>query len=128
MTDGPPLRPAATVAAHCIPEKGLMGMVCERCGAAPAGAVKSRRHLGLIVYGRTTTTSSLLCREHARSLVLSDLGKTMVLGWWGILSFFINIGVVIGQLLALCKTGEIEAGPVPATPAAVTGAGDSSAP
>ena len=80
---------------------------CERCGASPAALVKSRRHLGLIIYGRTTTTNGVLCGTHARALVTSDLAKTLVLGWWGVFSFFINIFVVIGQLMTLSEVGRI---------------------
>ena len=77
-----------------------MDSTCERCGDGSGELVQSSWHLGLIVYGRTTATEAVLCRPHARSLVLGDLGKTLVLGWWGILSFFTNVIVVVEQVYA----------------------------
>jgi hypothetical protein len=52
-----------------------MKAASEKCGAGPAELVTSRWHLGLI-YGRTTSRQTLLCRTHARSLVAGDLAKT----------------------------------------------------
>ncbi len=92
-----------------------MRTTCELCGHAPAQMTTSRRHLGLIIYGRTTTTERMLCKPHARSLVSSDLGKTLVLGWWGVWSFFINIFVVLGQVSALGSVGKMAE---PAAPSA----------
>jgi hypothetical protein len=70
----------------------------------------SRRHLGLIIYGKTTTTERMLCKPHARAQVSSDLGRTLVFGWWGAFSFLINIFIVLGQVSALSSVGKM-AGP-----------------
>lgn len=81
---------------------------CEQCGAAPAQLVKSRWHIGLIVYGRTMNQQAVLCRTHGRALVVSDLVKTVLLGWWGVYSFFINLLVIPAQIAELAKVGELE--------------------
>jgi hypothetical protein len=86
-----------------------MQSTCEQCGAAPAVLVTSRRHLGLVVYGRTTRTQRVLCRAHARALTSGDLVSTLFLGWWGVFSFFINLGVVAGQFSAMSKASAIPA-------------------
>jgi hypothetical protein len=80
---------------------------CEQCGAAPAQLVKSRRHIGLVVYGRTINQQAVLCRTHGRSLILSDLTKTALLGWWGVYSFLINLLVIPAQLSELSKVGKL---------------------
>jgi hypothetical protein len=69
----------------------------------------------MIFYGRTTTTQAVLCAPHARSQVLGDLAKTAVLGWWGVLSFFINIGVVFGQIGGLSSAAKIGGPSTPPT-------------
>ena len=40
--------------------------------------------------------NALLCRDHAIPVVKEYLGKTLVQGWWGVISFFVNF-VVVGQ-------------------------------
>lgn len=89
-------------------------MKCERCGQQPAVDVTSKWHLGLIVYGRTTRKEGFLCRSHARSMILGDLAKTLLLGWWGMLSFFINFTVIAGQVVELASVAKMDdATPVP---------------
>jgi hypothetical protein len=85
---------------------------CEQCGARPAQLVKSRWHIGLVVYGRTISRQAVLCRTHGRALVVSDLLKTALLGWWGAYSVVINLLLIPAQLAELSKVGELE---LPAT-------------
>ena len=80
---------------------------CEQCGASPAQLVTSRWHLGMIVYGRTMSRQAVLCSAHGRSLVAGDLVKTLLLGWWGVMSFFINLILVPTQIAELAKAGRI---------------------
>jgi hypothetical protein len=81
---------------------------CEQCGATPAQLVKSRWHIGLVVYGRTMNKQAVLCRTHGRALVVSDLVKTVLLGWWGVYSFVINLLVIPAQIAELSKVGKRE--------------------
>lgn len=81
---------------------------CEQCGAGPAQLVKSRWHIGLVVYGRTMKKQVVLCRTHGRALVVSDLIKTALLGWWGVHSFFINLILIPAQIAELSKIGKLE--------------------
>jgi hypothetical protein len=76
----------------------VMRDTCEICGRKPALMIKSQRHLGLILYGKTWRTVRLLCREHGEAQVNGDLAFTMLLGWWGIISVFVNAKIVIDQL------------------------------
>jgi hypothetical protein len=88
--------------------------------------IKSSKHLGMIFYGRTWQATGLLCREHARRQLTGDLAFTAVLGWWGVISFFTNIGIVAGQVKALSSLSQlappevtaIAEQPVTSTPAA----------
>jgi hypothetical protein len=74
---------------------------CERCGSQPVQLITTRKHLGLIVFGKTWQRQQLLCRNHARMVLAGDLVFSAVLGWWGVLSLFINAGVVIAQIQSL---------------------------
>lgn len=76
-------------------------MSCEICGATPAARLTTRWQIGLIIISRTTSREVVLCRTHAVQETSRDLGKTLVLGWWGILAFFINLWVVWKQIGAL---------------------------
>ena len=84
-----------------------MSSTCEACGSQPVALITSRRHLGLIIYGRKTTSKAYLCKPHARGKLSSDLAKTAVVGWWGAFSFFINIFVVLGQFAGLSAAAKI---------------------
>jgi len=48
-----------------------------------------------------------LCREHGRQIVKQWLTKTLVQGWWGIISFFMNIVAVATDIAALRKVGKL---------------------
>jgi hypothetical protein len=71
---------------------------CEKCGAEPARVITTRKHLGMIFFGKTWRRQLLLCRRHAQSTLAGDLVFGLILGWWGVLSFFINFGCVAEQI------------------------------
>lgn len=47
------------------------------------------------------------CREHGQEAAKSWLGQTVVLGWWGIISFFANIVAVGFDLVALSQASSL---------------------
>ena len=67
-----------------------MEPVCKACGRAPAVEVTVRRHQGMILLQRFFRLRAPLCRDCGRRIVKSWTGKTLVAGWWGIISFFVN--------------------------------------
>lgn len=77
--------------------------------------IKSRRQLGLIIWGQAWETKGLLCRDHARQQLGKDLAFTAILGWWGVLSFISNIEIVTRQIRALSGLSKLAP---PETPAA----------
>ncbi len=86
-----------------------MRTTCEQCGRAPVKLVTSRKHLGMIFFGRTWSRQALLCRDHARQQLAADLAFTALLGWWGVISMFINAGIVVTQVLGLSEAGRLGA-------------------
>ena len=76
-------------------------LTCQLCGRAPAAQVALRRHVGMIVVQRFVRAKPTLCREHGIKISKEFLNKTLVQGWWGIISFFMNIYAVVVDLEAL---------------------------
>ena len=81
---------------------------CRLCGRVPALEVTLRRQVGMILLGRMFTFKGYLCREHGQATGREWLNKTLVQGWWGIVSFFINIYAVTVDLAALSKLKKLD--------------------
>lgn len=54
------------------------------------------------------------CRDHGMALTRSWLGKTVVQGWWGVISFFVSWFVVASDIAALVKASRDEPKPAAA--------------
>ena len=93
--------------------------VCELCGRGPAARLTLRRQVGMVLMMRTYKFNGWLCRDHATENAREFLQKTLVQGWWGIVSFFVNIFVIATDLVALNKAKKL---PPPEPPAAVPAA------
>jgi hypothetical protein len=93
---------------------------CAVCQRVPTLRTPIRRHVGLILVQRFFKLDVPLCREHGLATTKDQLGKTLVQGWWGIISFFVNIFVVVTDVAALlafrrlpAPSGVATAPPVP---------------
>lgn len=64
---------------------------CEVCGRKPSGVFKFRREVGMIVLRRYVSVEARLCRTCGTEIYNDYQGKTMVQGWWGFLSVFVNL-------------------------------------
>jgi hypothetical protein len=84
-------------------------MVCKVCGRGPAQEFKLRRHVGMLVMQRFIWFKGPLCRDHGRQYAKDYLNKTLVQGWWGIISFFANWYAVFTDLSALSKAKKMAA-------------------
>ncbi|MFL5736883.1 MAG: hypothetical protein ACJ76P_06060 [Actinomycetota bacterium] len=74
---------------------------CEVCGRGPAEWFAVRRHVGMLFAQRFVSAKVYMCRDHATEVIKSYLGKTLVHGWWGIISFFVNFVAIAQDLVAL---------------------------
>jgi hypothetical protein len=90
-------------------------LVCQVCGRRPATLLKVRRHVGMIVMQRFVSARAALCRDHGVALAKDFLRKTLVQGWWGLISFFVNFYAVYTDLVALSQARKLPA-PVGAAP------------
>jgi len=89
---------------------------CRVCGRGPARELVIRRHVGMIVMQRFVKARAVLCRDHGVQLTKQYLKKTLVEGWWGYISFFVNWFVVATDLIALSHAKKL-AEPAPLTAA-----------
>ncbi len=77
------------------------------CGRIPARTLKLRRHVGMVVLQKFFKVEMPLCNEHGRELAKSWLGKTLVQGWWGVISFFVNFFAVYTDVVALSQASRL---------------------
>jgi hypothetical protein len=106
-------------------------MVCKVCGRAPAQEFKLRRHVGMIVMQRFVWFKGPLYRDHGIEMSQDYLFKTLIQGWWGVISFFVNWFAVYTDVSALSKAKKM-APPValqpPAAPQPPTAAAEPTPP
>jgi len=77
--------------------------VCQVCGRQPAIQITVRRHIGMIILQKFVRAKPTLCRVHGEQVVKAFLKKTLVEGWWGIISFFVNFFVIAADLAELSR-------------------------
>jgi len=88
---------------------------CQVCGRTPAAQLTLRRHVGMLIMQKFFRAKPTLCRDHGRQVAKQWLTKTLVQGWWGIVSFFVNfvaVGTDIAALRKASKLGEPQGAPV----------------
>jgi hypothetical protein len=74
---------------------------CSVCGKIPTLALPIRRHVGMVVIQQFVKINPPLCRTHGVETTKSFLKRTSVQGWWGVISFPVNVFVVISDLAVL---------------------------
>lgn len=76
---------------------------CIVCGRRPAALIKVERNVGMILMRTWHTTDGPFCRDHGVANAKRYLLLTLLLGWWGIRSFFINFMAIATDVNALKK-------------------------
>lgn len=66
------------------------GDECEFCGSTPVSNVRLTQLTGLLVTRRIRLIEAGLCRTCGIEIFRSMTSRTLVTGWWGIISFFAN--------------------------------------
>jgi membrane protease YdiL (CAAX protease family) len=77
------------------------------CGRSPARVLTIRRHVGLVVVMRFFRIKAPFCRDHGITIANEYLRRTLVEGWWGFLSFFVNWVVVFSDWRALRRARKL---------------------
>ena len=101
-----------------LPAAPPVAFGCRVCGRGPARELVIRRHVGMIFMQRFVKLRAVLCREHGVQLTKQYLKKTLIEGWWGYISFFVNWFVVATDLVALSHAKKLAAPAPPVAPAA----------
>jgi hypothetical protein len=90
-----------------MPELGQPA--CEVCGRSPAQRFVVRRHQGLLLMMRMHQVKPTLCRDHATKILLKWTGRTLLEGWWGLISLFVaNPATILLNLWNLAKARRMD--------------------
>ena len=84
------------------------------CGSSPAIDVAFRQNIGMLLTRRVKTWQGTACRDCGRSMGRKLQNLTLATGWWGLISFFTNIGIVIGNASTLGHLRRLAPAPRPA--------------
>jgi hypothetical protein len=77
---------------------------CQSCGRGPARRLVIRRHVGMIFLQRFVRIEPTLCRDCGTRMILRYTGRTLVQGWWGLISMvFANPFTIVMNLVALVR-------------------------
>lgn len=80
---------------------------CRICGRGPAAELVIRRHVGMLVLQRFVKIKAHLCRDCGRRVVKQYTGRTLVQGWWGMISFFANWFCIAGNAVAYLRASRL---------------------
>jgi len=103
-SDAAPSRPDASRTETGPPIKAsrpasYSGPVCEVCGqSAELKHTKLYENIGMIVMRKARVVEGKLCKNCINYFFWTLTGRAMVLGWWGVISFFTNILILINNL------------------------------
>ncbi|MEK6235355.1 MAG: hypothetical protein N2C14_11660, partial [Planctomycetales bacterium] len=74
-------------------------MICQSCGVeAPTKYVAFYQNIGLLVMRFSSSTEGDLCKSCVHESFWKHTPITLILGWWGILSFFLNCFFVLNNV------------------------------
>ena len=82
---------------------------CELCGSGPAEPIVLRHETGKIIWRTRRRLEGTFCRDCGLALFRSTQNRTLITGWWGVLSFFVNIGSVLGNTAVWWKLRDLAA-------------------
>jgi hypothetical protein len=80
---------------------------CVVCGKRPAKLIKVQRNAGMVVLRTAHRADGPFCREHALAAAKANLGRTLVTGWWGVESFFLNFKAIATDVAAMRSAREL---------------------
>lgn len=76
---------------------------CQVCGSYPAVDVVLRQETGKLIWRVRRRAEGRFCRDCGLALFRSTQNLTLMTGWWGVISFVVNFGSIIGNLGAWWK-------------------------
>jgi hypothetical protein len=82
---------------------------CVVCGKRPAKLIKVERNVGMLIMHIVHRADGPFCAEHALAAAKKNLGLTLVTGWWGVTSFFVNFRAIGIDVAAIRSARELSA-------------------
>lgn len=77
-------------------------MSCDQCGAlAPTTYVEMHHNVGMLIARRVGSTVGHLCRKCVWKAFTDHTLKNVVLGWWGLISFFATLYFLLNNVITL---------------------------
>jgi hypothetical protein len=83
---------------------------CRICGGQPAYTGSFTQNVGMIILRTATVSAGPYCRDCGLHDGRAAQLKTIITGWWGVISFFFNIAGIVGNARGL---GALRALPEP---------------
>jgi hypothetical protein len=71
---------------------------CQVCDATPAIPVRFLGHQGMVLLYRQIRYRGTFCRDCGCSVFRTVMNRTLLVGWWGIISAFLNLYAIIVNL------------------------------
>jgi hypothetical protein len=73
---------------------------CQSCGATPTAQVALRQETGKLLWRTRRLIEGRFCRDCGISLFRELQNRTLITGWWGLFSFFVNWATVARNVVA----------------------------
>lgn len=75
------------------------GSRCQACGQiGPTRKIKFHENIGMMIRRKFKTIDAILCKNCINHFFWTLTGRTMLLGWWGTISFFVSIYILLNNL------------------------------
>ncbi len=81
---------------------------CMFCAHSPIAHATLRRNVGMVFMRRHATFTIRACRGCGLQLAREMQNSTLMLGWLGVISFFANIGAVLGNAAAIWRFSRLD--------------------
>jgi hypothetical protein len=95
--------PAPYFPATPPPHQGPPFLACRCCGSVPAAQATFRGHIGALVVMRFLSTEGPFCRDCGLGVFRHMTSRTLVQGWYGVLSMIIAPGTVLMNIISRVK-------------------------
>jgi len=76
---------------------------CQVCEGSPAIPLRFLSHQGMIVLYRQIRYRGTFCRDCGRSVFRTVMNRTLLVGWWGLISLFLNIYAILVNLVGWAR-------------------------
>lgn len=73
---------------------------CWVCGSAPAAQVRFRQESGRIFWSLRRWIDGPFCRTCGTAVFRELTNRTLITGWWGVVSFILNVATIVRNIAA----------------------------